>query len=67
MGIGTGYCFETLKTHLVTSPILGYANSILPYELHIDASGDFIGTVPYQEQKGIKRVISYASCGRSKI
>jgi hypothetical protein len=26
--------FETLKDRLVTSPILGYANYSLPYELH---------------------------------
>lgn len=32
--------FETLKTHLVSAPILGYADSTLPYELHTDASGD---------------------------
>jgi hypothetical protein len=35
--------FETLKDRLVTSPILGYANYSLPFELHTDASGDALG------------------------
>ena len=58
--------FETLKERLVTSPILGYANYSLPYKLHTDASGDALGTVLYQEQEGMKRVISYASRGLNK-
>lgn len=58
--------FETLKTHLVSAPILGYADSTLPYELHTDASGDSLGAALYQEQNGSKRVISYASRGLSK-
>jgi hypothetical protein len=32
--------FQTLKDHLVSAPILGYASSFLPYELHTDASGE---------------------------
>jgi hypothetical protein len=55
-----------LKDHLVSAPILGYASSFLPYELHTDASGDALGAVLYQEQDGAKRVISYASRGLSK-
>lgn len=58
--------FETLKKHLTSSPILGYANSSLPYELHTDASGDALGAVLYQQQNGHKRVISYASRGLNK-
>jgi hypothetical protein len=58
--------FETLKTHLVSSPLLGYADSILPYELHTDASGDSLGAVLYHEQNGAKGVISYASRGLNK-
>lgn len=42
--------FQTLKDHLVSAPILGYASSFLPYELHTDASGDALGAVLYQEQ-----------------
>jgi hypothetical protein len=58
--------FETLKERLVTSPILGYANYSLPYELHTDASGDALGAILYQEQEGMKRVIIYASRGLNK-
>ena len=58
--------FQTLKDHLVSAPILGYASSFLPYELHTDASGDARGAVLYQEQDGAKRVISYASSRLSK-
>jgi hypothetical protein len=49
---------------LVTSPILGYANYSLSYELHTDASGDALGAVLYQEQEN--KVISYASRGLNK-
>ena len=59
--------FETLKERLVTSPILGYANYSLPYELYTDASRDALGVVLYQEQEGMKRVISYASRGLNKV
>lgn len=58
--------FEQLKQQLVSAPILGYADSSTPYELHTDASGDALGAVLYQEQHGIKRVISYASRSLSK-
>ena len=58
--------FETLKQHLISAPILGYADSSLPYELHTDASGDALGAVLYQEQEGTKRVISYASRSLNK-
>jgi len=58
--------FETLKGRLVISPILGYANYSLPYELHTDAYGDALGAVRYQEQEGMKRVINYASRGLNK-
>jgi hypothetical protein len=58
--------FDTLKRLLTSSPILGYADSTLPYELHTDASGFGLGTVLYQEQQGEKRVICYASRGLTK-
>ena len=53
--------FATLKQLLTSAPILGYANSKLPYELHVDASGNGLGAVLYQEQDHTKRVISYTS------
>ena len=53
--------FQELKQKLTSAPILAYSNSNLPYELHIDASGDALGAVLYQEQDGNMRVISYAS------
>ena len=58
--------FATLKQLLTSAPILGYANSKLPYELHVDASGNGLGAVLYQEQDHTKRVISYASRGLTK-
>lgn len=53
--------FDSLKLSLTSPPILGYANYGLPFELHTDASGTGLGAVLYQEQDGVKRVISYAS------
>ena len=58
--------FSTLKELLSTAPILGYADSTLPYELHTDASGTGLGAVLYQDQDGQKRVISYASRSLTK-
>ena len=55
-----------MKELLVSAPILSYANSDLPYELHTDASGTALGSVLYQEQDGVKKVISYASRGLTK-
>lgn len=53
--------FDTLKEHMTNAPILGYANYNLPFEVHIDASGDGLGAVLYQQQEDKWRVISYAS------
>lgn len=58
--------FGTLKTHLVSAKILGYADITLLYELHPDALGDYIWAVLYQEQNRANCVITYASRGLNK-
>ena len=55
--------FLELKRMLTTAPVLGFADLSQPFELHCDASGFGLGAVLYQEQEGVKRVISYASRG----
>ncbi|KAM9741692.1 uncharacterized protein ACNS7B_012695 isoform 1-T1 [Menidia menidia] len=57
--------FETVISKLTTAPVLGFANSQLPYILHTDASTIGLGAVLYQEQEGKLRVIAYASRGLS--
>jgi hypothetical protein len=59
--------FQTLKDHLVSAPILGYASTFLPYELQIDSSGYALGAGLYQDQDGAKTVISYAGRRLSKV
>ena len=46
---------------LTSPPILAYADFSLPFILHTDSSGEGLGTVLYQVQDGIERVIGYAS------
>jgi hypothetical protein len=58
--------FTTLKSCLITPPILGYPNFTQPFELHTDACGRGLGAILYQEQEGHKRVIAYASRGLTK-
>ena len=58
--------FDTLKPLLISSPILGYADSTLPYELHTDASRFSLGAVLSQKQQGERRIICNASRGLTK-
>ena len=43
--------------------MLAYADYSKPFILNIDASGDGLGSVLYQEQDGMEPVIAYASRG----
>ena len=58
--------FQRLKEVLTSPPVLAFADYSKPFELHCDASGTGLGSVLYQEQDGLKRVIAYASRGLSK-
>ena len=58
--------FDKLTEALVTPTILGYADYSLPFELHTDASQSALGALLYQEQDGVKQVISYASRTKSE-
>lgn len=55
--------FELLKNKLISPPILAFADYSTPFELHIDASGQGLGGILYQQQEGKLRVIAYASRG----
>ncbi|KAI8517499.1 hypothetical protein Bbelb_035160 [Branchiostoma belcheri] len=55
--------FDTLKKCLMSADILAYPDFQLPFTLYIDASHDGLGAVLSQEQKGVERVIAYASRG----
>ena len=53
--------FDTLKVHLVQTPILGFADYTKPFILETDASKQGLGALLSQEQDGNRRVIAYAS------
>ena len=55
--------FDTIVEKLTTPPVLAYADYSKPFVINIDASGDGLGAVLYQEQDGLERVIAYASRG----
>lgn len=47
-------------------PLLGFADPMLSYILHTDASTSGLGAGLYQEQQSRKRVTAYTSHGLSK-
>jgi len=51
--------YETLKTHLVTAPILALSQDAGSYTLDVNASNWAAGAVLQQEQDGLLRVIGY--------
>ena len=53
--------FDAIKRHLISPPVLAYADYTKPFTLHTDASSSGLGAVLYQEQDGKSRVIAYAS------
>lgn len=58
--------FETIIEKLTTAPVLGFADSKLPYMVHTDASTTGLGAALYQEQEGKLKAIAFASRGLSR-
>ena len=59
--------FDKLKELCTNTPILAYANFGKPFKLHTDMSVLGLGAILYQEQDGVKKVISLASQSLSKL
>ena len=55
--------FDLIIEKLTSPPVLAYADYSKEFILNIDASGDGLGAVLYQEKDGIEHVIAYASRG----
>ena len=55
--------FDTRINKLSNPTVLAYTDYSMPFLLNIDASGDGLGAVLYQEHDGIEHVIAYASRG----
>ncbi|XP_040216142.1 uncharacterized mitochondrial protein AtMg00860-like [Rana temporaria] len=53
--------FLQLKKNLTTAPVLAYADTTKPYEMHVDASREGLGGVLYQEHDGHLRPVAYVS------
>ena len=62
-GIEQQTAFDTIIEKLTSPHVLAYTDYTKLFLLNIDASGDGLGAVLYQEQDGIERVIAYASRG----
>ena len=52
---------ETLIDFITSPPVLAYPDYNSSFIVHTDASQDGLGSVLYQEQNGLLRVIAYAS------
>ena len=59
--------FETLRSCLISPPVLAYAYFSKPFILNIDASGVGLGAVLYQEVEGGQTVVAYASEGGETV
>lgn len=55
--------FQTLKAHLISAPVLAYADFTKPFVLEVDASHAGLGAVLAQEQDGQRKPIAFASRG----
>ena len=62
-GVEQQKAFDTIIEKLTSPPVLAYTDYTKPFVLNIDASGDGLGAVLYQEHDGIEHVIAYASRG----
>ena len=58
--------FNKHKEHLSSTPIIGYPDYKLPFEIHTDTSGIGLGAVLYQNQGGLNRPLAFASRGLTK-
>lgn len=46
---------------LTSAPVLAFTDFQLPFELYTDTPGDGLGTVLYQRQNELKRLVAYSS------
>lgn len=54
--------FEELKQRQTNAPVLAFANSQLPYVLHVDESQEVLGGVLYQDKGERLRPVAFISC-----
>lgn len=58
--------FESLKSHLVSAPILAFPDCTKPFVLDTNASESGLAVVPSQEHEGEEQVVAYVSRVLSK-